>query len=378
MKKRQQNLNLHRSKISGFTLVELLVVIAIIGVLIALLLPAVQAAREAARRMQCSNHLKQLGLAVHNFHDVRQGLPPASMGRQNLTFWGHIYEFIEKPALAEQMNKLGSSNARWQAFGGYINDYTDLKVNTNIDDRKALGSTAIYLCPSRRSGFAYYEGNSETNTVHANNDVKGPRGDYGTVATINYALDDGWAGTTSFGGQAHWLHIYGRAGNDSGSNQVFRKNYHSALRPAIVTLRGSTCEVIEWSLRDSMPWWSDGSSNIIMIGEKNIPAEDLNTDKYYRRDGSILFSHWGFQDLNHARYIHRDYPPLARSAHDKTDFLLNEDNENYGQYIGFGSWHPGVCNFAFGDGSVRALNNTIPGTILHRLADVCDGGPVSF
>src|SRR5688572_8271843 len=92
---------------TGFTLVELLVVIAIIGVLVALLLPAVQAAREAARRMQCSNKLKQLSLAMHNYHDAFLVLPPQSLpahGSNDAWGWGPmVFPFMELKALYDTL-----------------------------------------------------------------------------------------------------------------------------------------------------------------------------------------------------------------------------------------------------------------------------------
>lgn len=86
----------------GFTLVELLVVIAIIGVLVALILPAVQYARESSRRTQCSNNLKQMGMAIHLFADINRTLPSSRLGPQHATWFVQILPQMEQDAVYSQ------------------------------------------------------------------------------------------------------------------------------------------------------------------------------------------------------------------------------------------------------------------------------------
>jgi prepilin-type N-terminal cleavage/methylation domain-containing protein/prepilin-type processing-associated H-X9-DG protein len=115
----------------GFTLIELLVVIAIIAVLIALLLPAVQSAREAARRMQCVNNLKQIGIAVHNYHDVRGALPGAELAYNvtSLSALTHMLPFLEQSTIYNAVN--------------FSITYNTPENNTAQNTR-----VATFLCPS--------------------------------------------------------------------------------------------------------------------------------------------------------------------------------------------------------------------------------------
>ncbi|MGL4942690.1 MAG: DUF1559 domain-containing protein [Thermoguttaceae bacterium] len=143
---------------SGFTLVELLVVIAIIGVLVALLLPAVQAAREAARRMQCTNKLKQLALAIQNYHDVANSLPSASYGiygdnassprgnRMRFSAFVAILPYIEQNSLYDTITGMPPVEP-WSVV------LTQYPTSTTASTIPFVSKIDTFLCPSDMGGF---------------------------------------------------------------------------------------------------------------------------------------------------------------------------------------------------------------------------------
>ncbi|QDV32345.1 DUF1559 domain-containing protein [Tautonia plasticadhaerens] len=127
----------------GFTIIELLVVVAIVGVLVALLLPAVQGAREAARRVQCTNNLKQIALAMHHYHDVHRCFPPGKKGCCWGTWLVYVLPHLERPALYDSWNADGSN------LPGVPSEHDDPLRYFGAANRTVTSTwISAYLCPS--------------------------------------------------------------------------------------------------------------------------------------------------------------------------------------------------------------------------------------
>jgi len=331
----------------AFTLVELLVVIAIIGVLVALLLPAVQAAREAARRSQCQNNLRQIGIATQNFHDTYTYLPPLRIAGAEgwASYWVLIMPYMEQGNLQNQWNL----QLRYQA-------QTVAARQTPI---KSL------FCPTRRSsGLSLQQGfdptkNTPPQTVDAStegrfssaNNLPGVVGDYA-------ACVGDMRGNTNDPTIRHWFDI-------QSNGAIIIAN----PLPAPPTTATNTTTVTSWTSNTRLAMIEDGTSNTFLAGEKHVPNKFFGQLKV--GDGPIYSGAWsafpgriaGFED------------PLARGP----DNLTQSTGPVDGPYARrFGSWHPGICQFVFVDGSTRIIRTTIDTTNLRRYAVRNDGEVNTF
>ena len=332
----------------GFTLVELLVVIAIIGVLVALLLPAVQAAREAARRSQCANNLRQVGLATQNFHDSFNALPPLRIAGAEgwASYWVLIMPYMEQ----------GNLQAQW-----------NLQLKYSVQTAQARQTIMKNcICPSRRSagGLSVAEAWVVTDTspppttsssteqrFSAANNPPGAVGDYAACVGDMRGLP-----------------------NDPNAQNWFNTNSNGAIiiatpLPAPANPTAATTTVPTWNSNTRLAMIEDGTSNTFLAGEKHVP------NKMFGRlrvgDGPIYSGAWsafpgriaGIED------------PLARGPNDVTPSSGVVD----GIYARrFGSYHPGICQFVFCDGSTRMIRITIDSANLRRYAVRNDGELNSF
>ena len=386
------NLKIGKGNVRAFTLVELLVVIAIIGILIALLLPAVQAAREAARRMQCVNHLKQIGLAVHNFHDSQCGLPPISMFRERPTIHMFLYPYLEQNALFEFLTEQGLFRMATQ--------YNDPNIvlcgpfwfrGLSGTQKDAVGSVSVYRCPSGNGPQKYKD--TEPGWDYGFN--QGPVTDYAALVTRI---------STSNGMPAIWWWqfydvldppvnpAWGLAPFPFAS--PFRRASLRMFAPADEdpnSTGGNAQSMSSWTPRDTIAWWKDGTSNQLCFGEKHIPNWALTGNSWQAGtwNGSYMFTQGGYNATNPARLVSDNAGLFARSPADSltaggsgsshgAQFTDPFSEDKHGAACMLGSSHPGIANFLVGDGSVHSISITVQPLLVARLTMVSDGVAVSL
>ncbi len=302
-----------RTSAAGFTLVELLVVIAIIGILVALLLPAVQAAREAARRTQCVNHLKQQGLAVLNYESSNGRLPP---GRESTTPLGvncffRLLPYLEENAIYDAYNPAERVDAAANA----------LAMRTPV--------SSVY-CPSRRAPAADRDfGNNER-----------PARVREVAAGGDYAANAGDNATYGFVGNGPVPRIDG-------------------------TVAGPFFTFSEIKLRQVR----DGTSKTLAVGERHIPPKRLGGDPalHHQFQGDTAF----FASDNP-----RTVFGAMRAGVAASETIPCRGNFDDACAYMFGSQHEGIIQFAFLDGHVEPIPKDTSLEILRALAIIADGAVV--
>jgi prepilin-type N-terminal cleavage/methylation domain-containing protein/prepilin-type processing-associated H-X9-DG protein len=309
----------HCRSLRGFTLVELLVVIAIIGILVALLLPAIQAAREAARRTECQNHLKQIGLALQTYHDTRKSFP---MGRDKSDQYGVSWAFRILPQIEESV-----------IYATFDKDY---RVDDPQNEKAMRTPIDVYACPSRRAAAA--------NRNFDDNDVA-PAEDKRNVATLgDYAANAG-----------HTIRT-GMENLDPTSDTFTSDAVDTTIAGPIYS--GSKINARRVT---------DGLSSTIAIGERHIPPVDEMTEEGMQqwKQGDTAFL------AGDNRYT------IFRQSGDNTDNNKTDDGLATGpddpSNLKFGGPHPGVTMFAFLDGHVDAIANDVDQVRLMALCTIAGG-----
>lgn len=301
---------LNQKRQVGFTLVELLVVIAIIGVLVSLLLPAVQMARESARRTQCSNNLRQLGIAAHTFHDTMGFLPPAFIGDNSDTPNGF---------------------ATWAALIlPYIegsNQYAQWDVRYRVGDQNAAATQTqikTYICPSRPLPVL---------SVSDFSAAGGSLSDY----------------AASFGSEANY----------TSSNGALIPN-----TPYVAQDSAGKWYVTQWSGQTRLADLTDGTSSTFLFGEKHVRPSSLRG----KNEDRSVFSG--------VRNTHRRMAGISPNGTNIRPLMPANAQATALANSSFGGPHPNVCQFVFGDSSVRAVRTNIDLLTLTNLVVRNDGNPI--